>query len=314
MNSYAIKNNDKKMEIRALLSLGLIYDELQLYDLAESPLNKSLEKAILLGDKKLEQLSLLYLSGIKIYQPDSNHQETIKLLNRAKSIYESIGYLERLEGLTYAKMGKNQIAEKLLLHSLSLAVNNKDLRLNQITNQSIAEFYLSQKKLSLALYHAKESLKIAVEFEHKTQISGLNYLLAQIYKSSGDDKNTLKHISAYVEFQNSNQARAFVEMLYEMDKSIENIAIEKKLALIEDKNLLNQIAIQKGDKSNQLFVLISTFSLSMLLLWAYRNKMMLERINYPMRDNLTGCHIRNYVSDYFPSLKSRFDRHEKKWI
>jgi diguanylate cyclase (GGDEF)-like protein len=315
MNSYALQSNDKKMEIRALLSLGLIYDELQLYDLAETPLNKSLEKAISLGDKKLEQLSLLYLVGIKIYQPDSDHRNTLKLLNRAKSIYESIGYLERLEGLTYAKLGENKTAEKKLLYSLGLAVNNKDLRLNQITNQSLAEFYLSQNEISLALLHAKNSLEVAVELEHKTQISGLNYLLAQIYKKSGDDENTLKYMLAYVEFQNSNQAKAFVEMLYEMDKSIENIAIEKKLALLENENLLNQIAIQKSEKYNQFFlfiiILISVFSVVLLLLWAYRNKMMLEKINYSMRDNLTGCHIRSYLSDYLPALKSRFDRHVK---
>lgn len=104
-------------------------------------------------------------------------------------------------------------------------------------------------------------------------------------------------------------------MLYEMDKSIENIAIEKKLALLENENLLNQIAIQKGEKANQLFVfiiiLISICSLAMLLLWIYRNKMMLEKINYSMRDNLTGCHVRNYLSDYLPALKSRFKRHDK---
>ena len=315
MNSYALQNNDKKMEIRALLNLGLIYDELQLYDLAETPLNKSLDKAVSLGDKKLEQLSLLYLVGIKIYQPDSDHRNTLKLLNRAKSIYESIGYLERLEGLTYAKMGENETAKKLLLYSLALAVKNKDLRLNQITNQSLAEFYLSQKELSLALVHAKKSLKIAVDLEHKTQVSGLNYLLAQIYKKSGDDENTLKHMLAYVEFQNSNQAKAFVEMLYEMDKSIENIAVEKKLALLENENLLNQIAIQESEKSNQFFLfiilLISVFSVALLLLWAYRNKMMLEKINYSMRDNLTGCYVRSYLSDYLPALKSRFNRHVK---
>jgi len=315
MNAYAIRNNDRKIEIRALLNLGLIYDELQLYDLAETPLKKSLEKAISLGDSKLEQLSLLYLSGIKIYQSDSDHQNTLKLLSRAKSIYKTIGYLERLEGLTYAKIGENKTAEKLLLISLEFAINNNDFRLNQITNQNIAEFYLSQDKLSLALSHAKKSLEIAIELEHKTQISRVNYLLAKIYKGFGDDENTLKHMSAYVEFKNSNQAKAFVEMLYEMDKSIENIAIEKKLALLENENLLNQIAIQKGEKANQLFVfiiiLISICSLAMLLLWIYRNKMMLEKINYSMRDNLTGCHVRNYLSDYLPALKSRFERHDK---
>lgn len=316
LNFHAVKNNDMEMEIRALLNLGLIYDELQLYDLAETPLNKSLDKATSLGDKKLEQLSLLYLSGIKIYQPDSDPNNTLKLLSRAKSIYKSIGYLERLEGLVYAQIGENRTAEKLLLQSIALAVNNQDLRLNQVANQSIAEIYLLQEKLSLALLHAKRSLKIATELEHETQISKLNYLLTKIYQKQGDEDNTFKYMSAYVEFQGSNQTEKFVEMLYEMSKNIENIAVEKKLTLLENKNLLNQVAIHKSEKSNQIFIfiiiLISLFSFSMLLLWVYRNKMMLEKINYSMRDNLTGCHVRNYLNDYLPALKSRFERHSKK--
>jgi tetratricopeptide (TPR) repeat protein len=49
LNAFAVEHNGKKMEVRALLNLGLIYAELQLYDLAEIRLNKSLEKASSLG-------------------------------------------------------------------------------------------------------------------------------------------------------------------------------------------------------------------------------------------------------------------------
>lgn len=311
LNSLAVEHNGKKMEVRSLLNLGLIYAELQLYDLAEIRLNKSLEKAASLGDNKLEHLTILYLSGVKINQPESNNQEILKLINRAKSIYESIGYLERLEGLTYARMAKVQEAEELLLQSLTLAVNNQDVRLKQITNQSIASFYFTQKNFTLALAHAKEALKIAIELGHKTEVSELNYLLAKIYKRLNDDKNTLIHLLAYVEFQNSNQAKAFVDMLYEMDK---NIAIDKKFASLENEKLLNQIAIQKSEKYNQLFIfiiiLISVLSFVMLLLWTNRNKMMLEKISYSMRDNLTDCYVRNYLDDYLPGLKSRFERRD----
>lgn len=311
LNTYAVEHNGKKMEVISLLNLGLIYAELQLYDLAEIRLYKSLEKASSLGDNKLEHLTILYLSGVKINQPDSNNQDILKLINRAKSIYESIGYLERLEGLTYARMARVNKAEELLLQSLSLAVSNQDVRLRQITNQSIALFYFTQKNFTLALTHVKESLKIAIELGHKTEVSELNYLLAKIYKSLNDDKNSLIHLLAYVEFKKSNQAKAFVNMLYEMDK---NIAIDKKFASLENEKLLNQIAIQKSEKYNQLFIfiiiLISVLSFVMLLLWTNRNKMMLEKLSYSMRDNLTGCYVRNYLDDYLLGLKSRFERRD----
>ncbi len=316
MAEHAYETANQRGQIVALNRLALSYIELELYELALDPLELALELARETKNYDSEFLATLYLINARIALPNVNPQDTLALMLIAERIPSKFniddGYLPRLKGVVYQQLGNFEAAEQWLNFAKEKAELNHDVRLLQMVTQSQSEFYLATNEPWYALDSAIMSLNFNNQLQHSNGIAEIDYLLSKIYQRLGDDKNSLKYLRSYANFQQTASNKNSVSLITTMDKRIENIKRQQKLVELENSLLTSKILTQDSNNKQQFFIftilalaLICSF---FIIIFIVHHRMLKARIVLSMKDELTGVFCRSYLKNYLPVVQSRFER------
>jgi diguanylate cyclase (GGDEF)-like protein len=316
MADHAYETANQRGQILALNRLGLNYIELNLFELAIEPLEMALKLARETKNRDSEFLATLYLINTRINLVDVDPNETLTLILTAERIPSKFnvgdGYLLRLKGIVHQQLGNFRAAERWLKLTEEKAQSNHDVRLLQIVSQSLSEFYLAVNQPIKALDYATTSLDYNDQMQHSNTRATVHYLLSKIYQQLGDEKNSLKYLRAYAEFQHTANDKSTVNLITTMDKRIVDIKRQQKLAKLENSLLTNKIASQEHENEQQLFVfIIIALALSFcffIFIFFIHHRMLKAQIILSMKDELTGVFCRSYLKNYLPAVQSRFER------
>jgi diguanylate cyclase (GGDEF)-like protein len=316
MADNAFETANQRGQIVALNRLALSYIELDLYELAIEPLELGLKLARETKNYDSEFLATLYLISTRINLVDVDPNETLALTLVAERIPSKFniddGYLPRLKGIVNQQLGNFEAAEKWLKLAEEKAKLSHDVRLLQIVSQSLSELYLQKNTPWIALDYAITSLEYNGQLQHANTRAAVHYLLSNIYQQLGDDKNSLKYLRAYADYQHTASDKNTVSLISTMDKRIENIKRQEKLAQLENSLLSNKVMSQKNKNKQQVFVFIiialALFFCFFIIVFFVHRRMLKAQIVSSMKDELTGVFCRSYLKNYLPAVKSRFER------
>jgi diguanylate cyclase (GGDEF)-like protein len=316
MAEHAYETANQRGQIVALNRLALSYIELDLYELATEPLELALKLARKTKNYDSEFLATLYLISARINLDDVDPNETLALTLVAERIPSKFntddGYLPRLKGVVNEQLGNFDTAEKWFKLAEEKAQTSHDVRLLQIVSKSLSELYLQMDDLKVALDYAITSLEYNSQLQHANTRAAIHYLLSNIYQQLGDDKNSLKYLRAYANYQNDASDKSTVSLISTMDKRIENIKRQQKLAQLENSLLSNKITSQENENKQQVFIFIiialALFFCFFIIVFFVHRRMLKAQIVSSMKDELTGVFCRSYLKNYLPAVKSRFER------
>jgi diguanylate cyclase (GGDEF)-like protein len=316
MADHAYETSNRRGQIAALSRLALSYIELELFELAVEPLQIALKLARETKNHDREFLATLYLINAQIKLAHSKPQESLALALVADRIPSKFntddGYLPRLKGVINQQMGNFDAAERWFKLAETKAISNHDVRLLQIVNQSLSEFYLATSQTTLALGYAIKSLDYNNQMQHFNTRAAIHYLLSKIYQQLGDDKNSLKYLRAYADFQHTASDKNTVSLISTMDKRIDDIKRNHRLAELKNSLLSNEVMVQENKNNQQFFIfIIAALALIcgfIILVFVIRHRMLKAQIALSMQDELTGAFCRNYLKGYLPAVQSRFER------
>ncbi len=316
MADRAYETANQHGQIVALNRLALSYIELELYELALEPLELALKLARETKNYDREFLATLYLINTRVNLADVDPNETLVLTLVAERIPSTFntndGYLPRLKGIVNQQLGNFEAAEQWLKLAEEKAQLSHDVRLLQIVSKSLSELYLQTKKPWLALDYAITSLEYNSQLQHANTRAAVHYLLSNIYLQLGDDKNSLKYLRAYADYQHTASDKNTVSLISTMDKRIANIKRQQKLAELNNSLLSSKVTSQKNENRQQVFIFIiialALFFCFFLIVFFIHRRMLKAQIVSSMKDELTGVFCRSYLKIYLPAVQSRFER------
>jgi len=316
MTELAYSTDDMSGQITALNRLALSYIELELFELAINPLKKALVLARKNKDVDNEFLAVLYLINAQLNVDNVDAQETLALTLVAEDIPSTLnnndGYLARLKGLVNQQIGDNDKAEQWFTLAEKKAKINHDVRLLQMVSKNLSELYLASNKPLLALDYAIATLEYNNQMGHKNTRAAIHYLLSDIYQQLNDDKNSLKYLRAYTEYQHSQNDKDTISLITTMDKRLDDIKRSQKMAELDNALLTNKVMAQENENKQQFFIFIIIALLlifcSFIVAFVIHHRMLKAQLVLSMKDELTGIYCRNYLKDYLPAVQSRFER------
>lgn len=316
MTELAYSTGDISGQITALNRLALSYIELEFFELAIEPLKKALVLARKNKDVDNEFLAVLYLINAQLNVDNVDAQETLALTLVAENIPSTLnnndGYLARLKGLVNQKIGDHGKAEQWFTLAEKKAKISHDVRLLQMVSKNLSELYLANNKPLLALDYAIATLEYNNQMGHKNARAAIHYLLSDIYQQLNDDKNSLKYLRAYTEYQHSKNDKDTINIINTMDKRLDDIKRSQKMAELDNALLINKVMAQENENKQQFFIFIIIALLlifcSFIVVFVIHHRMLKAQLILSMKDELTGIYCRNYLNDYLPAVQSRFER------
>jgi len=316
MAEHAFETGNSRGQIAALNRLAKSYIELELFQLAIEPLQKALVLARQTENHDSEFLASRYLIKARINLPDIDPQETLTLLLAAERISSKLntddGYLLRLKAVINQQLGNVEVAEQWFKLAQARAESSHDVRLLQMVSKSFSEFYLASNRPVLALDYASKSLAYNKQMAHANNRAAIHYLLSNIYQQMGDDKNSLKYLRDYANFQLLAREKNTVSLITSMDKRIGNIKTQHKHAELKNSLLINKVTAQESEKRQQFFIFIIIalvlFFCFLVMIFIARQRMLRAQMVLSMKDELTGLFCRSYLKSYLPAVQSRFER------
>ena len=316
MADHAYETANQRGQIVALNRLALSYIELELFELAIEPLEMALKLSRASKNYDGEFLATLYLINTRIKLTNTDPNESLSLSLIAERIPSKFnvddGYLPRLKGVINQQLGNFEAAERWLKLAEEKATSNHDVRLLQIVSQSLSEFYLVTNQPWLALDYAMVSLGYNNQMQHSNTGAAIHYLLSRIYQQLGDEKNSLKYLRAYADFQQTASDNNTVSLITTMDKRIASIKRQQKRAELDNTLLSNTLMSQENKNKQQLFIFII---IALVLIFCFfivvfvvHHRMLKAQLILSMKDELTGAYCRNYLKGCLPAMQSRFER------
>ena len=233
-----------------LNNIGLIYQEMQLYEKAITYHNKAL--AIRIENDNYQGQASSY-NNIGICYTDFGDQEKAKAsfkagMEAAIKVNEKIAYYDNSKGLADIYLVQNQpkVALKLLMESLNrpteVALNTKP-KIALLESIANAHLELNNPDESIKYSQLAEREISDSELDEK-ELAGVYHLLAKAYFKKGDlDKGSAYSDRFYTttieRFKEENaEALQNLEARYETEKK------EKKIAVQQEELLKNQLAIK----------------------------------------------------------------------
>ncbi len=262
-------------------NIGLIYQEMHLFDKAVDYHNKALQIRI---DKKKVQGQIASYNNLGIcYKELSKNNEAKqafeKAISIAKSIDDKIEYYNAIQGLASVEslLGNNQKALHLYLESLNRPAEVPMNAKSKITlYTSLAEVYVKLRQPQKALEYGNlglDEIKNSNEIENQVTIykplAEANYMLGNIEK--GEYYNNLFYDKTIAKFKESN-----AKTLNEIEVKYQTAEKEKALAQEKVKVAERELKI----KNKNIWLIVLGFLSALILLIAlffitkqrYKNK------------------------------------------
>jgi serine phosphatase RsbU (regulator of sigma subunit) len=188
-------------------NISLVYSDQKDFDMAQEYLKKG-EKLIQEGHGNDEVALYNYYNLAVNYNNRELPDSAIIYLEKTKSIAESTNN-EIMLLHTYVSMGAayrsvdDNIALDYLYTSLEKGKELNDLQSLSSTYYNMADIFLKQGKINLAIEHAQLSLNYAENIEMLFNMHESAQILYEAYKAKGDSKNALKYYEKFIMYKDS---------------------------------------------------------------------------------------------------------------
>jgi signal transduction histidine kinase len=230
---------DLKNEQAGMLSnIGNTYWYLQDFPKALAYLNRSLQISQQTGDKS-EQADALE-NSCNVYCSLGQFDKALKCGLASVQLYEELGtrqgVAKALNGVGEAYKALGDHARALTCYHRSLAISRElGLRYEvSLVLQKIGDVYLDQDQPAKALASLREALSIAEEISSGQRLLEVHWILARVYKLTGNLGNALDHLEKHYELK---------EQLFneEADKRVKTLEITHQVETARKEAEIHQL-------------------------------------------------------------------------
>jgi len=199
----AVENNDKWLELksRTYLSLGIVYQNKQLFEKSESNYFKALKIANQINNLNLKSLALSNLGTM--YQKKKDYKKALEFHNKSFEIRNSIGdkYYKCSSlghiGYQYFMLDSLDLAKQYILESLAISEKSNFKRMNFHSYQLLQNIYEREGDYVNEIKYLKKSLESKIEEFKSQNIQTINKLTSK-YTEELDKENELLETKALI--------------------------------------------------------------------------------------------------------------------
>ncbi|MCB9223837.1 MAG: tetratricopeptide repeat protein [Crocinitomicaceae bacterium] len=234
-------------------NISLVYSDQKDFKMAQEYLKKG--EALInegYGDKQAAIYNY-YNQGVN-YNNREIPDSAILYLEKTKVLAESMNN-EIMLLHTYVAMGSayrtvdDGLALDYFNNALTKGKELNDVQAISTTNFHLADVFLKQGKMDLAITHAKQSLEIAEELEMLFNMNEASQILYQAYKAKGNTANALEYYEKFILYRDSLEGESNQKEIINQEYKFE---YEKKAAAdsvkaAEESKI--QAALLKAEKS-----------------------------------------------------------------
>ncbi|NNL91356.1 MAG: tetratricopeptide repeat protein [Saprospiraceae bacterium] len=246
-----LESNNKILEGQVYGSIADVYSISEDYDNAIKYYNKSITTLRNTSDK--ESLSSAIFNAGDTYFYQEKYDSALIYFNEAGEMFNEINfqlgkaYNLGNKGMVYAKQGKHKLAEENLLAGIRILEETENYYPISVYLTSMSDIYHERHDHPKALKFAEESLKIALQYGYKDQISDAYLKLYEFNKHIGDYETAL---SNYVEYETYKDSIINIE-------SVRDLANQEADFELSQKQL--EVDLLEQEKKTQRITIIGTF-------------------------------------------------------
>jgi len=244
---HAYDLNDKRVNGALYVTIADVYSEsgnsenaILYYDkailtLAETTDTFSLATALInAGDEFLNQRKF---ERALVYFEDSRELYS--------QISDRIGLAFNLgnEGMAYAGLGQNKIAEEKLNSSIEILEESGDYYFISVYLTYLSDLYLEKNDKINAIKYAKRSLDLANSYGLKEQISDASLQLSDIYEQTGNNTKALNLYKNHITYRDSFNNIETVQELANMRTDYEVSQKQLEVDLLEEQKKTQRLSI-----------------------------------------------------------------------
>jgi class 3 adenylate cyclase len=271
--NFANRLNDDKGIGTLMISIGDTYASMGNSNNAHSYYNQGIKILRKLGDSV--KIATALLNAGDSYFSSGKLDSALIYTRESEIIFKNINYqigqaysLGNL-GMLYAEQGQDEVAEENINKAIGILEELEDYYPVSVYLTYMSDIYLRKTDFKKAISYAERSLKLAMQYGLKDQISGANLKLSELYEEKGDQANSYKYYKVHIAYRDSVKN---IESVQQMADLRTNYEVSQKQTEV---NLLNQ------EKKNQRIVVIATaialFLIGILAVGLFRRNKFIQR-------------------------------------
>jgi len=283
--------NDKKGEANTLSNIGRLYLEQGDTNKALGSQNRSLKIREAIGDKR--GMAIAYNNIASIYSDQGNDTRAMEYYSRNLKIYEEIGDKNKIAlalaniGIIYKKQENNAEALDYFTRSLKMfeEIGNKKWEATLLSY--IGDIYKNKGGIINAITFYKNALSISQNAGLVSVTKLASEGLSKCYKITGNYKEalqmhelyTLMHDSLSSENSQKEIMKQEIKYTYDKQKALDEKEYEKQMAVSDEREQKQKVAIYGITGSLVLFMVFTFFVFNRLRFTKKQNKIIEEQKN-----------------------------------
>ncbi|MEP4092860.1 ATP-binding protein [Reichenbachiella sp.] len=146
-------------------------------------------------------------------------------------------------GMVYASTGENILAEKNINQAIEILEKAEDYYPICFYLLSMSDVFMDRKDVTSAINYAGKSLRLAVQYQLKQQISEANLKLSELYEMTGESSKAFAYYRNHITYRDSVNNIETVQKIANQRTDFEVNLREKEIALLEKGQTLDRTYI-----------------------------------------------------------------------
>lgn len=303
---YFEETDDTKNMAIVYNNLGLINEELGNYERGIQYFYKAI--AINKANNAAFDMSMNYSNLGVLYKQAGRYEEAIAVFDSSNTIAARQGLLmdiarNKLNLANLFVIIKDfESAEKNYLESLKLCEENNSNYGKMLNNNGLSNLHLQKGALVKAEIYAKETIKLAIQYNEIDVLRESNLNLSLIFENRGLFETALNYRKAYEDFNDSLSSRAHKNLILELQTRYDTEKKELENSSLKAENLVKEQAI-KDQKTINIIISIALLILALLLFFVFRVSNKLKKANQNL--NLLNQKIANQNTILEETIKTK---------
>lgn len=215
---------------RAYCGIGIIYGELDDYEMAEEAFEKAVEASKAAGNEVFAATNMGNLGHVNLRY--GNLDKAFEYFYSALEVYETVTHMEVGKANMYAGIAGVKVTNKkyqegidYLQKSINIHRSEDNKRGLAVGLRNMGEIHYRIGNLGGALKFLNESLELCEKINFHSQIAEVHQILARTYSESGDETSSRRHTNLYQEAERikKREKLQLQEEMYEKQKELDRL-------------------------------------------------------------------------------------------